>query len=255
MPQCRTVRARYLGWFRQRVSWSKAMLKKHLKILTRIASFQTAHKSAGDVSLQLISRHIRVSSTYVTTYTCHFNLYHDIYVSLQLISRHIRVTSIYVTTYKCHFNLYHDIYVSLQLIPRHISVTSIYVTTYTCHFNLYHDIYVSLQLISRHIPITSTYITTYTYHFNLYITIYTYHFNLYRDIYVSLRGRCSDSLRAGRSGDGIPVRGEIFRTRPNRLWDPSSLLYIVYEVSFPGVKHPGRGVNHSPHLAPRLKKE
>ena len=28
--------------------------------------------------------------------------------------------------------------------------------------------------------------------------------------------RCSDSLRAGRSGDGIPVGGEILRTRPER---------------------------------------
>jgi len=25
--------------------------------------------------------------------------------------------------------------------------------------------------------------------------------------------------------------------------------------SFPGVKRPGRGVEHTPHLAPRLKKE
>jgi hypothetical protein len=25
--------------------------------------------------------------------------------------------------------------------------------------------------------------------------------------------------------------------------------------SFPGIKHPARGVNHPPHLAPRLKKE
>jgi len=26
-------------------------------------------------------------------------------------------------------------------------------------------------------------------------------------------------------------------------------------VSFPGVKRPGRGVDHPPHLAPKLKKE
>jgi hypothetical protein len=36
---------------------------------------------------------------------------------------------------------------------------------------------------------------------------------------------------------------------------PPSLLYNEYRISFPGVKLPGRGVNHPPHLAPRLKKE
>ena len=48
----------------------------------------------------------------------------------------------------------------------------------------------------------------------------------------------------GRSGDGIPVGGEIFRTSSDRPWDPTSLLYTGYRVSFPGVKRPGRGVNH-----------
>ena len=37
--------------------------------------------------------------------------------------------------------------------------------------------------------------------------------------------------------------------------DFSSLLYNGYRVFFPGVKRPGRGVNHPPHLMPRLKKE
>ena len=51
---------------------------------------------------------------------------------------------------------------------------------------------------------------------------------------------------------GSPVRGskpggsEIFRTRPERPWGPYSLLYNGYRVSFPGVKRPGRGVNHPP---------
>jgi hypothetical protein len=48
--------------------------------------------------------------------------------------------------------------------------------------------------------------------------------------------------------------GEIFRTRPGRPWGPPSLLCNKYRVSFPGVKRPGRGVDHPP-LAPRLKKE
>ena len=45
----------------------------------------------------------------------------------------------------------------------------------------------------------------------------------------------SDSLRAGRSGDTIPVGREVFRTRPDRPWGPPSLLYNGYRV-FPGGK-------------------
>jgi hypothetical protein len=42
------------------------------------------------------------------------------------------------------------------------------------------------------------------------------------------RSRYSDSIRAGRSGDGIPVGGEISRTRPDRSWGPLSPLYNEY---------------------------
>ena len=38
-------------------------------------------------------------------------------------------------------------------------------------------------------------------------------------------GRYSDSLGAGRSGDRIPVGGEIFRTCKDRTLGPPSLLY------------------------------
>ena len=41
-----------------------------------------------------------------------------------------------------------------------------------------------------------------------------------------------------------PGGDEIFRTRPDRLLDPPSLLYNVYRFPFPGVERPGRGVNH-----------
>jgi len=51
--------------------------------------------------------------------------------------------------------------------------------------------------------------------------------------------RYSDSLRAGRFGDQIPVRrGRDFRTRPDRPWDSPSLLYNGYRV-FPGGKADG----------------
>jgi len=69
------------------------------------------------------------------------------------------------------------------------------------------------------------------------------------------RSRYSDSLRAGRSGDRIPVWGEIFRNHPDRPWGPTSPLYNGNRVSFPGVKRPGHGVEHPLHLVPRLKKE
>ena len=49
---------------------------------------------------------------------------------------------------------------------------------------------------------------------------------------------------------GIESRwgGEIFRARPDRHWGPPSLLYNGYRVSFPGVKRPGRGVDHPPPI-------
>ena len=39
---------------------------------------------------------------------------------------------------------------------------------------------------------------------------------------------------------------QFFCTRPHRPSGPSSLLYSWYRVSFPGVKRPGRGVDHTP---------
>jgi hypothetical protein len=43
-----------------------------------------------------------------------------------------------------------------------------------------------------------------------------------------------------------PGEGEIFCTRPDRLWGSHILLYNGYRVSFSGVKRPGRGVDHPP---------
>ena len=43
-----------------------------------------------------------------------------------------------------------------------------------------------------------------------------------------------------------PGGGETSRTLPDRPWGPPSLLYNGYWVSLPGVKRPGRGVDHPP---------
>jgi hypothetical protein len=50
--------------------------------------------------------------------------------------------------------------------------------------------------------------------------------------------RYSDSLRAGRSGDRIPVGARCFRNRPDRPCGPPSYLYNGYVV-FPGGKAAG----------------
>jgi hypothetical protein len=47
-----------------------------------------------------------------------------------------------------------------------------------------------------------------------------------------------------------PGGGKIFCTHPDQPWGPPSLQYNGYWVAFPG-----RGVDHPPHRAPRLKKE
>jgi len=49
--------------------------------------------------------------------------------------------------------------------------------------------------------------------------------------------------------------GDVFGTHLDHPWDPPCLLYSGYRISFPGVKQPGRGVYHPPHLAAKLKKD
>jgi len=50
-----------------------------------------------------------------------------------------------------------------------------------------------------------------------------------------------------------PRGGEIFLTRPDRPWGPTSLLYNGCQVSFPGVKRAGRGVDHPPPSSAEIK--
>jgi hypothetical protein len=46
---------------------------------------------------------------------------------------------------------------------------------------------------------------------------------------------------------------EIFRTCPDRPWDPPCLLHNEQRVSFPGAKRPERGVNHPPPPSAEVK--
>ena len=41
----------------------------------------------------------------------------------------------------------------------------------------------------------------------------------------------------------------------NRLWNPPIVLYSGYRVYFPGIKRPGRGVNHPPPTRAKLKEK
>ena len=60
--------------------------------------------------------------------------------------------------------------------------------------------------------------------------------------------------RYGLDGPGIESRrSEIFRSRPTRPWNPPSLLYNRYRVSFPGIKRPRRGLNHPPPSSAEVK--
>ena len=59
----------------------------------------------------------------------------------------------------------------------------------------------------------------------------------------------SDSLRAGRSGDRIPVGGRDFLHPSRPALEGGGAIQPTYTTgtgSFPGVKRPGRGVNHPP---------
>ena len=50
-----------------------------------------------------------------------------------------------------------------------------------------------------------------------------------------------------------PDQGQIFRTHPDRPCVPPSLLYNGHRVSFPGLRRPGRGVNHPPPSSAEVK--
>ena len=63
------------------------------------------------------------------------------------------------------------------------------------------------------------------------------------------------ALRTGQSGDRIPVGGARFSASVQTGPGSNPASCAMGTGSFPGVKRPGRGVDHPPHLAPRLKEE
>jgi len=72
---------------------------------------------------------------------------------------------------------------------------------------------------------------------------------------VHAKGRGSSAgitTRYGLDGPGIESRWQARFSAPVQI-DPGShsASYTMGTGSFPGVKRPGRGVDHPPHLAPR----
>jgi hypothetical protein len=70
-------------------------------------------------------------------------------------------------------------------------------------------------------------------------------FSRYKGLFTALHSSVDTATRYWLNGPGIETRWGIFRTGPDRPWGLLSLLYNGYRVSFPGVKRPGRGVNHA----------
>jgi len=61
--------------------------------------------------------------------------------------------------------------------------------------------------------------------------------------------------RAGRSGERIPVGGEIFLTSLDQSWGPPSLLYNGHRVFPGGKKRSRRDADPSPTSSAVVKKE
>jgi hypothetical protein len=70
--------------------------------------------------------------------------------------------------------------------------------------------------------------------------------NIYIYLFIYIYLKPGSGTFGGQSGNG-KSGGETCRTYP--------ISYTVVTGSLPGVKRPGRGVNHPPLLAPRLKKD
>ena len=71
-------------------------------------------------------------------------------------------------------------------------------------------------------------------------------------------GRVAQSVQRLATGWTVrgsnPGGGEVFRTRPDRLWGPPSLLYNGYRVFSGGKERPGRDADPSPPSSAVVKK-
>jgi hypothetical protein len=82
-----------------------------------------------------------------------------------------------------------------------------------------------------------------------------YYIILLEPVYQS---RCSNLATGWTVRGSNPGRGKIFFSSPKRpdgLWGPPSLLFNGYRGFFPGVKRPGRQINHSPPSSAEIKNE
>jgi hypothetical protein len=86
-------------------------------------------------------------------------------------------------------------------------------------------------------------------------------YNLVSEIFLTVKGTevgqdSSVGIATGYGLDGLGIKsrwGRDFHTRPDWPWGLPRLLYNRYRVSFPGVKRPGRGVEHSPPICVQVK--
>ena len=72
-------------------------------------------------------------------------------------------------------------------------------------------------------------------------------------VYILIQSRLQHVSAGWTVRGSNPGGGEIFRNCPDRPWGLPSLLYNEYRVSLPGVKRPGRGVDHPPPSSTEVK--